>query len=206
MYFASRTHSQLSQFVAELRKTTFARGDEPPDPALSAAPTTASASGTPSATPATRPIRLIPLGSRQNLCINDEVRRRSGGSNEALGDACLELQKATDKTKRCPFLPPSGEPARLNTFRDRALVSLGTVFQMSGGAEYVGLIGIVGQAVVQDIEDIESLGRRTKTCPYYGSRKAVRSAEIVTVCRVSVQKATRADACLWPCSFHTTCS
>lgn len=37
------------------------------------------------------------------------------------------------------------------------------------------------QATVHDIEDIEDLGRRTKTCPYYGSRKAVRAAEVVTV-------------------------
>lgn len=34
---------------------------------------------------------------------------------------------------------------------------------------------------MHDIEDIEELGRKTHTCPYYGSRKAVRSAEVVTL-------------------------
>ncbi|GAA5942149.1 hypothetical protein JCM3775_007413, partial [Rhodotorula graminis] len=34
---------------------------------------------------------------------------------------------------------------------------------------------------VRDIEDIEDLGRKTHTCPYYGSRKAVRAAEVVTL-------------------------
>jgi len=37
------------------------------------------------------------------------------------------------------------------------------------------------QASVRDIEDIEDLGRKTKTCPYYGSRKAVKAAEVVTL-------------------------
>lgn len=64
IYFASRTHSQLTQFQSELRKTKFADA-----------------------------IRTIPLGSRQNLCINDEVR--SGcHSVDMLNDRCLDLQKA----------------------------------------------------------------------------------------------------------------
>lgn len=116
IYFASRTHSQLSQFVAELRKTAFARSDDPyPSPTLP----TSSATSAP--TPeASRPVRIIPLGSRQTLCINDDVRRKSGGSNEAMGDLCTELQKGGKD--RCPYLPPLTEPAKLNDFRDKALV------------------------------------------------------------------------------------
>ena len=72
--------------------------------------------------PLQRPIRLIPLGSRQNLCINDEVRKRSKGNNELLGDLCTDLQKGGAKEKRCPHLPPVSEPAKLNEFRDQALV------------------------------------------------------------------------------------
>lgn len=34
---------------------------------------------------------------------------------------------------------------------------------------------------MHDIEDIEDLGRRLNTCPYYGTRKAVRAAEFVTL-------------------------
>ncbi|ORY92941.1 helicase C-terminal domain-domain-containing protein [Leucosporidium creatinivorum] len=152
IYFASRTHSQLSQFVSELRKTSFSRSNPTADPSLP--------SPSPPPTPSSsldRPVRVIPLGSRQNLCINDDVRKKSGGSNEAMGDLCLELQKGGKEGKRCQFLPPIGEGAKLNEFRDKAL------------------------ATVHDIEDIEDLGRRTATCPYYGSRKAVRAAEIVTL-------------------------
>ncbi|KAK4047703.1 ATP-dependent DNA helicase chl1 [Microbotryomycetes sp. JL201] len=147
--FASRTHSQLSQFVAELQKTAFSKTFDQ-----------LSLEGSADAVDDKwRPVRLIPLGSRQNLCINDDVRRKSGGSNEAMGDICLELQKngGKDGSKRCTFLPPADDASRLNEFRDKALAS------------------------VKDIDDIEDLGRQTHTCPYYGSRHAVRSAEIVTL-------------------------
>ncbi|TKA54307.1 hypothetical protein B0A53_03400 [Rhodotorula sp. CCFEE 5036] len=151
VFFASRTHSQLSQFVAELRKTSFAQVD-PVRAAPSPSPTS---DGSIPSSGVDRPVRLIPLGSRQNLCINDDVRKKSGGSNEALGDLCVDLQKGGKD--RCPYLPPMSEPAKLNAFRDKALAS------------------------VRDIEDIEDLGRQMHTCPYYGSRKAVRSAEVVTL-------------------------
>lgn len=45
IYFCSRTHSQLSQFVNELRKTVFARE-----------------------------LKVVCLGSRKNLCINEGSR------------------------------------------------------------------------------------------------------------------------------------
>jgi chromosome transmission fidelity protein 1 len=117
VFFASRTHSQLSQFVAELRKTSFAQVD-PVRAAPSPSPTS---DGSIPSSGVDRPVRLIPLGSRQNLCINDDVRKKSGGSNEALGDLCVDLQKGGKD--RCPYLPPMSEPAKLNAFRDKALVS-----------------------------------------------------------------------------------
>ncbi|GAA5928913.1 DNA helicase [Sporobolomyces koalae] len=153
VYFASRTHSQLSQFVAELRKTRFSQSELP---GTSATPSATSASN-PTIEPASAPIRLIPLGSRQNLCINEDVRKRANGNNEALGDLCTDLQKGGTKDKRCPHLPLMSEPAKLNEFRDQALAS------------------------VRDIEDIEDLGRKLDTCPYYGTRRSVKTAEVVTL-------------------------
>lgn len=35
----------------------------------------------------------------------------------------MELQKGGKEGKRCQFLPPVGEPGKLNDFRDKALVS-----------------------------------------------------------------------------------
>jgi chromosome transmission fidelity protein 1 len=119
IYFASRTHSQLSQFVAELRKTSFSRAT---GTSVETGVTSQPASSPAPSSDSTRPIRLIPLGSRQALCINDEVRRKSGGSNDAMGDLCTELQKGGKD--RCPHLPPLTEPGLMNDFRDKALVRL----------------------------------------------------------------------------------
>lgn len=48
-----------------------------------------------------------------------------------MGDMCLELQKGGKEGKRCQFLPPIGEGAKLNEFRDKALVSLDLLFLSS---------------------------------------------------------------------------
>jgi chromosome transmission fidelity protein 1 len=45
---------------------------------------------------------------------------------------------------------------------------------------------------VQDIEDVVLLGKLTRTCPYYGSREAIKAAELVTIPYNSlVHKGTR---------------
>uniref|UniRef100_A0A8D0CJB8 ATP-dependent DNA helicase DDX11 n=1 Tax=Scleropages formosus TaxID=113540 RepID=A0A8D0CJB8_SCLFO len=62
IYYCSRTHSQLAQFVHEVQKSPFAEN-----------------------------ISLVSLGSRQNLCINEEVRRL--GSVQLINDRCMEMQK-----------------------------------------------------------------------------------------------------------------
>ena len=119
VYYASRTHSQLSQFIGEIRKTPFAD------------------------------TRAIALGSRANLCINDDVKRAAKGT-EDLNERCLDLQKKGARfsvvrthlagKERCPYLPPHDEPAKLETFRDHAL------------------------SQPSAIEDLEDLGRRLHTC------------------------------------------
>jgi chromosome transmission fidelity protein 1 len=48
IFYASRTHSQLAQFVAEIRKTPYAG------------------------------LRCVTLGSRKNLCVNSAVTRCVG--------------------------------------------------------------------------------------------------------------------------------
>jgi chromosome transmission fidelity protein 1 len=62
-----------------------------------------------------------------------------------------------EKGKRCEFLPSVDEPERLEDFRDHAL------------------------SQVHSIEDLEDLGRDMKVCPYYGSRKAIKHAQLVTL-------------------------
>ena len=62
--YAARTHSQLSQFVGELRRTHWGQN-----------------------------VRVVALGGRQILCGNKELRRKVGKSESAISEACLDLQK-----------------------------------------------------------------------------------------------------------------
>ncbi|KAJ8249834.1 hypothetical protein COCON_G00230500 [Conger conger] len=139
IYYCSRTHSQLAQFVHEVQKSPFA-GD----------------------------VSLVTLGSRQNLCINEEVLRL--GSIQLINDRCLEMQKnkherkekaADEEPKRrrgvakavCPFY----KQGALQSLRDQVL------------------------AKVRDIEQLVALGKETKACPYYGGRLAIPAAQLVVL-------------------------
>ncbi|XP_048559091.1 ATP-dependent DNA helicase DDX11-like isoform X2 [Triticum urartu] len=141
VYFTSRTHSQLSQFVRELKRTDF--------------------SGK---------LRTVCLGSRKSLCINMDVQKL--GSASRINERCLELQKNKKSSKikvegdnkkghrtktscRCPML------------RNRSL-------QKQFRSE-------VSDHGALDIEDLAQIGRKIGTCPYYGARDMVRSADLVVL-------------------------
>jgi chromosome transmission fidelity protein 1 len=78
--------------------------------------------------------RTVSLGSRKQLCINDNVRSKS----KDLDEGCRELLEGEFKSlcmlatnlisasekgdKRCPYLPPIGEESRMVDFRDQILV------------------------------------------------------------------------------------
>uniref|UniRef100_A0A8C3T236 ATP-dependent DNA helicase DDX11 n=1 Tax=Chelydra serpentina TaxID=8475 RepID=A0A8C3T236_CHESE len=132
IYYCSRTHSQLAQFVHEVQKSPF--GEE---------------------------IRLVSLGSRQNLCVNEEVRHL--GVVQLINDRCMEMQKnkheeSEGKKRRvsravCPFYSYE----QMQFLRDEVLVK------------------------VKDIEQLVALGKETKACPYYGSRYAIPAAQLVVL-------------------------
>lgn len=109
IFFVSRTHTQLTQAVSELRRIKL-----PPQPSTSSSPLI------PLEDDETNPrtqTRSVPLGSRKNLCINDELinslrkgtstgKRPSEKENEtggqvkeasgaALDEACRELNTRT---------------------------------------------------------------------------------------------------------------
>lgn len=139
IYYCSRTHSQLTQFVQEVQKSPFGKDT-----------------------------RLVSLGSRQNLCVNEDVRTL--GSVLLINDRCLEMQRRPQETmskveeekpKRrrreqrasCPFYSHE----QLQFFRDEVLVA------------------------VRDIEQLVTLGKDTHACPYYGSRFAIPAAQLVVL-------------------------
>ncbi|XP_021100925.1 ATP-dependent DNA helicase DDX11 isoform X2 [Heterocephalus glaber] len=139
IYYCSRTHSQLAQFVQEVRKSPF--GKE---------------------------IRLVSLGSRQNLCVNEDVR--SLGSVQLINDRCVEIQRSQHKSKSraeeekpkrrrqearaaCPFY----NHEQMQLLRDEILVE------------------------VRDVEQLVALGKEARACPYYGSRLAIAAAQLVVL-------------------------
>ncbi|KAF4976487.1 hypothetical protein FZEAL_6853 [Fusarium zealandicum] len=140
IYYTSRTHSQLSQFITELRRPRF-----PPSLPTSLAKEQESK---------TEAVKLLPLSSRQRLCINPQVSKL--GSVQAINDRCAELQQP--KTgKKCPFVPKEDLLSQTHQFRDSALANL------------------------PDIEDLHHLGKSLAVCPYYASRTALPGAEIITL-------------------------
>ncbi|EIW81280.1 DNA repair helicase [Coniophora puteana RWD-64-598 SS2] len=159
IYYASRTHSQLTQILPELRKLKFKLTSIPDtEPShhgnqkeVSLKRRQEQAESDDDEGPST-PWRTASLGSRKQLCINDEVKAKHGD----LDEKCRELLEEKGK-KRCQYLPPLEEEHRLADLRDQILAS------------------------PKDIVELAAAGRNSHICPYYGSRKAVPQAELVTL-------------------------
>ncbi|KAJ0396188.1 hypothetical protein ATCC90586_004398 [Pythium insidiosum] len=129
--YCSRTHSQISQFIREIKKTVF--GER---------------------------MRVVSLGARKNLCVNDSVT--SLRSDLRMTDKCLDMlqggKKKTAKEKasgsaKCPYY----DHELLTHFKDYSL------------------------AHVHDIEDLHKLGEEMAICSYYGARASVPLAQIVAM-------------------------
>jgi chromosome transmission fidelity protein 1 len=80
-------------------------------------------------------LRAVALGSRKQLCINDDLRKRTGDLDEAcrtlLHGRSIEFYVRFTKKlmdciekgdKRCPHLPPIEENEKLHELRDQILV------------------------------------------------------------------------------------
>lgn len=135
IFYCSRTHSQLAQIVAELRKT-----------------------------PHGKQVRCISLGSRQQLCINAQVRRLP---NVALmNERCLDMAKA----KATPSVNPS-KKARLegHTMSRCAYKAPAQLQKLSDVALTEPL----------DIEELATEGAACNSCPYYATRAAQAQAQLV---------------------------
>ncbi|KAL2338079.1 hypothetical protein Fmac_012525 [Flemingia macrophylla] len=141
VYFCSRTHSQLSQFVKEVRKTVFA--DE---------------------------MNVVSLGSRKNLCINEEVVTL--GNSTRINERCLELQK---KKKN-----EANKKLKVGAGVRRTKASSGCPMLRKHKLQQEFRNEVTQQGPL-DIEDLANLGRSMGTCPYYGSRSMVRKADLVVL-------------------------
>lgn len=109
IFYCSRTHSQLTQFINELRRVKI-------PPALQPEPT-------PLKPVLEEEFKHLTLGSRKNLCINPAVNKLR--STTALNERCMELQQSgTAADKKCCFLPNKENQPLVNDFRDHALATV----------------------------------------------------------------------------------
>eukprot|EP00069_Balaena_mysticetus_P010826 bmy_06798T0 len=140
IYYCSRTHSQLAQFVHEVQKSPFGKDT-----------------------------RLVSLGSRQNLCVNEDVRKL--GSVQLINDRCVELQRSKHEKKS---IVEEEKPGRRRRLEPRATCPFYSHKQLQ-------LLRDEVLVEVKDIEQLVALGKEARACPYYGSRFAIPAAQLVVL-------------------------
>lgn len=104
IFFTSRTHSQLSQFVGQLRLTAF-------PPVVQSAELEMES------------VKEVPLSSRKQLCIHPKVSKLQDTTQQ--NDACHEMQKK--ESTRCEFLLTNSklsDRVKSTDFRNRALAQI----------------------------------------------------------------------------------
>ncbi|GAB7348383.1 hypothetical protein MBLNU459_g6817t1 [Dothideomycetes sp. NU459] len=129
IYFCSRTHSQLTQFVGELRRIKLP-GAIPVGDAL----------GDPQSPGETlfEELKHLTLGSRKNLCINAKVS--SLKSPTAINERCIELQEAkTPADKKCSFVPNKDNEAASIDFRNHALAKIRDIEELGTLGKKLGV-------------------------------------------------------------------
>ncbi|XP_061274228.1 ATP-dependent DNA helicase DDX11 isoform X2 [Bos javanicus] len=141
IYYCSRTHSQLAQFVHEVQKSPFGQDT-----------------------------RLVSLGSRQNLCVNGDVRKL--GSVQLINDRCVEMQRSKHERKS---ITEEEEPTRRRRRQEpRAACPFYSY-------ERLQLLRDEVLAGVKDVEQLVALGEEAQACPYYGGRFAIPAAQLVVL-------------------------
>ncbi|KAG4429212.1 hypothetical protein IFR05_015304 [Cadophora sp. M221] len=122
IFYCSRTHSQLTQFINELRRVHF--------PSSIKDETTNSTD--------TEDLKHLTLGSRKNLCINPKVNKLA--SLTAINERCSELQQtSTPKEHKCAFLPNKENQTLVNTFRDHSLATIRDIEDMGELGKTIGI-------------------------------------------------------------------
>ncbi len=154
LFFCSRTHSQLSQFINEIKRTPFAKD-----------------------------LSCVALGSRQQLCSNAQVRELGGNvTNEACmelvdkarGPSGANNKKKEGSQKRQRYVPPESRGDLLVRIPKRSACpkyNRDTVLQLRD------------QLLVEPV-DIESLGKmadKIHSCGYFASRGSIHDADVITL-------------------------
>nr|XP_027199864.1 ATP-dependent DNA helicase DDX11-like [Dermatophagoides pteronyssinus] len=126
IYYCSRTHSQLSQFINEFKKTRYYQHNP-------------------------NSLMLIPLSSRVNYCINQQVNHFN--NLNMINEKCNDLQQQKNSKQKCQYK----NQQKILEFGQEIL------------------------AHVNDIEEIVTVAKQRQACPYYSARIAIPESEIVVM-------------------------
>ncbi len=169
--FCSRTHSQLTQVVGELRSTVFGGGGVNNSGIYP--------NSNPSTSAVDRQVAAVAVAGRRQLCVNPEVLATVGTSAARLNERCLELgeegrkksggkKEKEDKNKKTKTAKQPSENTKQK----------GCPFLTKRRAAVSELAEEL-LATPMDIEDLATAGVKRKACPYYASREAHPFADIV---------------------------
>lgn len=152
--FATRTHSQLAQFVNELRKTKF----NPPYAREALTRLTnhdlQNLDDFSQNFGADLPFALILFGSRRQMCINEDVRKLSSGN--AIADRCRELLDGRSGS--------GGSDGKRGSRNGRC------VYHDDEAEELLKEHLLVG---AHEIEDASRMGHTFGGCPYFATRSVM---------------------------------
>jgi len=158
--YAARTHSQLSQFVSEVRRTAWGQD-----------------------------VRVVALGGRKLLCGNKDVKGTTKQRSEKMiTEKCLDLQKGLSDTtanisttKSLGYDNDDGDRGAKKKRKASSKDMKKGLCPLMSSKESISTLALHMLAKPSDIEDLASLGEISHTCAYYASRESVKAAEVVVV-------------------------
>lgn len=159
--FATRTHSQLSQFVTEFRKTILGANALK----MNVANDSAWNDPLPTSPGIDLPLSVVLFGSRKHMCVNESVR--SLENSTAINERCRELNDKTTRKK-----PVVGSK---RTTAKRDVTSAGCVYRNKEAENRLRDRSIVQ---LHNVEELDKAARGMLACPYYASRAAIDSNNV----------------------------
>ena len=160
--YAARTHSQLSQFVREIRRTEWGMTESTDNNTQK---------------DKRKPIRVIALGGRALLCGNNDVVNKTRKNNDdIITEKCLDMQKGmsassqdditVDKTDSFKENIQKCENSNRISKKTKKISSC----PLMASKEAISALSLHMLAHPSDIEDMAGMGKSSRSCAYYASR------------------------------------
>ena len=156
IFYCSRTHSQIAQFVTEIHKTDFG--------------STA---------------RCITLGSRKNMCINPNVNKLASDVKISDRCLDMQKSSSNAKETATATVTAAGSESNasatvmVGTKKQRVKKAAKLTACQYKTKKIEEAFADFAMGKVRDIEELVQLGKSLKACPYYATRRAVKLAQVV---------------------------